>query len=112
MQDDQRLRKSDRIRKRREYLAIQRQGQKIHLQDIVVLCCRREHGRRLGVTVSKRVGKAVQRNHVKRLIREVWRRNRMGEGFDIVVVARQRAVRTTYGRLTRQLLELARRLRR
>jgi len=45
---------------------------------------------RLGITVSKRVGKSVQRNRVKRLIRESFRqlRPRIKTEYDIVVVGR------------------------
>ena len=45
---------------------------------------------RLGVTVSKKVGKAVVRNRVKRLVKESCRlrASAIAKGFDIVVVAR------------------------
>ena len=45
---------------------------------------------RLGITVSKNVGKAVVRNRVKRLIRENYRlrEDNIRTGYDIVIVAR------------------------
>ncbi|MFQ6041840.1 MAG: ribonuclease P protein component [Candidatus Poribacteria bacterium] len=48
---------------------------------------------RLGLTVSKKVGKSVKRNRVKRLIRESFRlsREQIMPGYDIVVVAQPRA---------------------
>ena len=48
---------------------------------------------RLGITVSKKVGKAVIRNRVRRLVKEIYRLNahRVTNGFDIVVVARPAA---------------------
>ena len=55
-------------------------------------------GQRLGVTVGRRVGGAVQRNRVKRLVREVFRRNRelFPPDCDIVLVARPGAERLDY----------------
>ncbi|MDE0689746.1 ribonuclease P protein component [Candidatus Poribacteria bacterium] len=52
---------------------------------------------RLGITVSKKVGKSVQRNRVKRLIRESFRqlRPRIKTEYDIVVVGRTPARRLT-----------------
>lgn len=47
-------------------------------------------GARLGITVTRRVGKAVTRNRLKRQIRECFRRRRalLDAGLDVVVIAR------------------------
>jgi ribonuclease P protein component len=43
---------------------------------------------RFGFVVSKRVGKAVVRNHIKRLLREITRQTPVKPGWDIVFIAR------------------------
>lgn len=51
-----------------------------------------QNGRRLGLTVSKQVGRAVQRNRLKRQVREFFRQNkdRLPQA-DLVVIARRGA---------------------
>jgi ribonuclease P protein component len=109
----ERFTKEERLRRRKEYLAVQGHGRKIHLGDLLVVVCRREK-KRVGLTVSKKVGGAVQRNRVKRLLREIWRRKRdlIPGGFELVFIAKQSAVHASYETLLAQFQELARRLRR
>ena len=54
--------------------------------------------RRLGITVRKKIGNAVIRNRCKRLVREVFRRNKQvfPQGADVVVVIRQNMVGKRY----------------
>ena len=64
---------------------------------------------RVGITVSKKLGKAVVRNRVRRRIREAYRLNeeKFRPGWDIVIVARSRAVGVSFQKLTDSLLSLA-----
>ena len=63
----------------------------------------------VGITVSKKLGKAVIRNRTRRRLREVYRLNEelFTPGWDIVVVARTRAVDAEFGKLTEAYLSLA-----
>ena len=53
-----------------------------------------EDGPRLGVTVSRKVGNAVERNRVKRRIREWFRRTRasLAPDVELVVIARRQSL--------------------
>jgi ribonuclease P protein component len=51
---------------------------------------------RFGFSVSRRVGKAVVRNRVKRLLREVLRQTTLQPGWDIIFIARSPAARANY----------------
>lgn len=98
--------KSVRLRRRREFLQLQRQGRRRHTRSFVVL-----QGRpvgptsRLGVTVSSRVGNAVVRNRVKRLVREVFRARRLALPaiVDVLVIAKPDAAQITHAQAVSEL---------
>ena len=69
----------------------------------------RTHLNRVGITVSKKLGKAHIRNRARRRLREVYRLNedKFLPGYDIVVVARSRSVDAPFDQLTKAYLALA-----
>ena len=92
-----RITKEMRLRRRAEYVEVQTDGKKLHGRHVLVLARKRndpEASGRLGITVTKKVGNAVVRNRIKRLVRE-WLRlhDWVPTGWDIVVVAKDSAAR-------------------
>ena len=65
---------------------------------------------RVGLSVGKKLGGAVVRNRVRRRLREVYRLNEAAftPGWDIVVVARSRALEAKFSTLTEAYLTAAR----
>jgi len=61
---------------------------------------------RFGISVSKRLGKAVVRNRVKRLLREILRVAPLNPGWDFVVIARTPAAKSDYHQLRKSVLNL------
>jgi ribonuclease P protein component len=61
---------------------------------------------RFGFVVSRRVGKAVVRNHIKRLLREITRQTPVKPGWDIVFIARVPAAVTGFGDLGKSVINL------
>jgi len=61
---------------------------------------------RYGFSVSQKVGKAITRNRVKRLLREVLRLTPLESGWDIVFIARPRAAGASFWELKESVLGL------
>jgi ribonuclease P protein component len=98
--------KTVRLRRRREFLSVQREGQRRHTSHFVVIRRRGEASQlRLGITVSSRVGNAVVRNRVKRLVREGFRQllTTLVDPADVVVIARPGADRITHAQAAEEI---------
>ena len=69
----------------------------------------RTNTNRVGITVSKKLGKAHIRNRIRRRLREVYRLNedKFLPGWDIVVVGRAKALDAPFGKLAKSYLSLA-----
>jgi ribonuclease P protein component len=88
-----------RIRKRKDYLRIQRGQRGKRTPHFIVVCVPGPCAdNRLGVTVSARVGGAVSRNSVKRKVREFFRlhRTKLQPAHDLLIIARAGADELSY----------------
>ena len=111
--DGQRFRRADRVKKRYEFRRAQLSGRRIHTPHfLIVVQPNALHNTRLGITVTKKVGTAVQRNRIKRVVREVFRRNRslFPSGFDVVFIAKRDAVGVDYEGVLAEVQRASRRL--
>ena len=103
-----------RLRAEADFTRIRSQGrsQGNRLVTLLALPNGLEHNR-YGVIVSKRVGKAVTRNLVKRRLREVLRElDRVGStapGFDLALIVRPVAAGATFAELRDAVIGLLRR---
>lgn len=87
--------KRGRLSRSAEFDRVFRQGRSVANRVLVLYAFPRpEDGEpRLGLSVSRKVGGAVDRNRVKRLLREAFAResHALPDGYDIVIVARPEA---------------------
>lgn len=101
-----------RLRRRPQFLQIQRNGKRVHTKHFILIVSPRTDGEvgRFGVTVTKKVAGAVGRNRVKRVLREVFRRNRhyFPSGYDVVVIAKSGAPLLGYDEARRELARVQR----
>jgi ribonuclease P protein component len=89
--------KEMRLRRRPEFVVVQTEGQKLHGRHLLAMARKRSDpalSGRLGLTVTKKVGNAVVRNRIKRMLRE-WMRVHgwVPTGWDLVLVAKESAAR-------------------
>ena len=102
-----RFSKADRLRTRREFLAIAKVKNRLVGR---FLCIDKRDARkvRLGITASGRYGNAVERNRFKRLVREAFRISlpQMPPSLEIHIVPRQLAKNACFRDIQGELLRL------
>ncbi|RKX33129.1 MAG: ribonuclease P protein component [Verrucomicrobia bacterium] len=104
------LSREQRLRRPREFQEAYAQGRR-WTGRYMVLWLRSGEGAalRLGVVASRRIGGAVKRNRARRLLRELFRRERkrMRGDFDVVLVARKEILDAEWEELVAELRRLA-----
>lgn len=103
------LPKQKRLAKRREFVSVYEQGRKIFSRFTVLFFAGNDlpHSR-IGITATKKLGKANVRNRLKRWTREVYRRQREpleldARPLDIVVNVKSNAVSASFQDYSRDL---------
>lgn len=82
--------RTDRLVSRRQFTTVYDNGRRVRGSAVTVFgLANREGHSRVGFTVTRKLGNAVQRNRIKRMLREIYRLNRLSGcgSIDLVVNA-------------------------
>jgi ribonuclease P protein component len=113
---DARFPRAARVRKSADFERNRADGSAVHTKHLVIVCSpgstTAEDGPRLGLVASRKVGGAVERNRGKRLVRELFRRNRSWfPPGDVVIILKVGADELGLAALTAEVERAAGRLR-
>ncbi|GAF66341.1 ribonuclease P [Bacillus sp. TS-2] len=101
------MKKEQRIKKNDEFSLVFNEGVSIANRQFVIYALSKEGQElfRLGLSVSKKIGNAVTRNRVKRMIRAFFQENRerLHSHYDYVVIARKPVSNMTYSEVESSL---------
>ena len=103
------MRLSSSMKHNYEFRRLYATGKSAATSHLALYCKRNRNGKsQLGITVGSKVGKAVQRNRIRRRLKEIYRRNEthIRPGFDIVIVARVRSREASFCQLESDFLRL------
>lgn len=104
--------KLEHLRKNAEYRKVYNEGIAFHDKGLVMYVLRRESipsaHTRLGLSVSRKIGSAVKRSKVKRLLRECYRlqKHLLTKDIDIILVARAPIVAYNFSEMQQAFISL------
>lgn len=101
------------LKKNHEFRRMYAKGESAVTPYMVVYAMRsRQECRRVGFTVSTKLGGAVVRNRARRRLREIYRLNsdRLKSGVDIIIVARARCLSGDFGEMSEAFVRACGRL--
>ncbi|MDA2936895.1 ribonuclease P protein component [Acidobacteria bacterium AH-259-A15] len=99
------------LRKRREFLDVYKRGDSVRAAHFVLYVLENNLPyHRLGITASRKVGKAAVRNRIKRRVREIFRANKpvISPPCDLVVNIKRSAADVSYQEIKRDFLRAIR----
>lgn len=106
------LQKKYRLKKRKDFKRIYIRGKSYSNRELVIYLLNNPYVEdyRIGISVSKKIGKAVIRNRIKRLIKEVLhnqlKKFRIKKNVDIIIIARKPTLTMQYLDFERSIIDL------
>ncbi len=112
MQNNFKFRKMNKLKSKQDFQAVYTKGRTVvDALAVFYISSQQDDKVQIGLAVGKKIGCAVTRNHVKRMMREVFRMHlaELKTGYQIVWVARKKLAKADYKTFERVFLRLAKR---
>lgn len=103
------LKKENRLKKNKQFNYIYKHGEARHSKFLSIVFLQSKYKPlKVGFTVSKKIGKSVVRNKVKRRLRDIIKLNinRLNPNFNYIIIAREGVDKLTYLDLKQQMISL------
>lgn len=98
---------TDGIKKDSDFRKVYQRGKSLADRNLVIYTMKNKSDKsRIGISISKKVGKAHERNRIRRCIKEAYRLNiddKVLGGYDLVFIARINAADKDYRELEKSL---------
>ncbi|NMB09536.1 MAG: ribonuclease P protein component [Tissierellia bacterium] len=107
------MKKDNRLRENRDFKVVYKRGKNYWNRNFNMIVRKNNlPGTRVGFSVTRKYGNAVERNRIKRQLREIVRINfdKLGQGYDIVIIPKKNTKEMTYQQLEnsmRHIIKLA-----
>jgi len=98
-----------RVRKNSEFKTIYQDSRSLAAKNVVLFVRQREDSQlKIGFSVSKKIGKAYKRNHVKRRMRHIAQENlaNIKMGYELVFLARTPIKEASYQQIRKDMVYL------
>lgn len=103
------LKRENRLKKHYQYKYVYREGTKLHGRSMSLLfVSSRTKQAKIGFTITKKIGKAVRRNLVRRRLREIIKRQLpyLKQNYNIIIVAHENILSCSFAELEQELKSL------
>ena len=90
--------KTNKLKKRSDFLKLRSKCKKIHGNFVILNFSKSKGETKYGITVSKKIGNAVKRNYVKRVIRSIIRNNwkELKKDLQVEIIPKKGFLETEY----------------